>query len=360
MAEESSDRLVIQERPYMAWIISVVFIGIGSYLGVTQSQWIAGALMGGMGLLVLVIVGGGGTLIADRTARLVTLTTRAFFVPRTQEFTFDEIASVEIDQSRSSKGGVTYCVVLMTTDGQMHRLAPYYSSGYAGYARKADRLRSFLGLQSENANPIERLVGPQKAAMLYQRTNTRAQTGVTDGIPWNIETASSGAGGNTTRWFTSSVKLESGFVMLIQGGSDTPQGGVLGGLAGSLGKLAYGQYLRMYGIHESETPGIQTGQPVQNVDPRIAENFSTLTSDDYQARQLLNPWAVEPLAAWARRHPIKSIQVAASGQFGPLFVLFSPSGLTLGFAVHIETPTMIDEIARLGADLALANGAQRS
>jgi hypothetical protein len=143
--------------------------------------------------------------------------------------------------------------------------------------------------------------------------------------------------------------------MLVQGGGNQPGGKGLGGLLGSLSQLVYKQYIGMYQIGSDETPDLESAQAVQNLDPRLASNFISLTNDSFAARQMLNPWTVGPLANWAARHPAGGMQVMRDNTYGPMLVLFSPRGVTIAFAGQIDQAEMIEEITQLGVELVKAN-----
>jgi hypothetical protein len=233
-------------------------------------------------------------------------------------------------------------------------LTPYYSGGWNARHATAERLRAFLGLPSQPG------LVEQALQMAFTPTARSSHAGSTDGVNWQLDFVKSAGGGSVTRWFSDAFQFPGQFLMLVQSAGGAQRAAPLGGLLGSVAQFAYTQYLRMYQVEPSETPELESAGPVDGLDPRLAQHYITLTSDSYEARQLLNPWAVQPLAECADRHPVRGVQVVRRGQFGPLFVLFSPKGLVLAFATAIENEEQVNAIVQLGAALVHAQGAPRA
>jgi hypothetical protein len=316
---------------------------------------IAGAACLAIGLLIFAAFGGVSTCVLDRERGTVTLKYRSLFRAKTQEYPLTDIASVEIGRSRKdSEGHSSFRVELALTSGERIPLTPYYSSGWNARHARAERLRAFLGLPSQPG------LMEQALQMAATPTVRSSHTGSTDGVDWQLEFVKSGRGGTVTRWFTDAAQMPNQFLMLVQSAGGSRKAEPLGNLLGSLAQLAYTQFLSMYQVGPGETPGLELAVPVEGLDARLAQYYVTLTSDSYEARQLLNPWVVQSLVEWAERHPVRGVQVVKRGQFGPLFVLFSPKGLVLAFATAIENEERVNAIAQLGAALVRAQGGPRA
>ena len=329
-------------------------------------------IFGGLGLLVAVVSGFGSQLVLDKTEGAARLTRYTIGGKQVSEYLLSEVSTAEVARSggthhHSRRGSSTYRIELLLTNGERVPLTNYYTGGALTKQLQADKIRSFLGPQTVGDRAAAVLgisaYKDQLAQQMYQAHPVESPRGAqessaTDGVAWEIQRLMSASGGKVTRWFSAGAKTSGGFVMLVQGGSNQPGGKGLGALFGSLAQLVYKQYIGMYQVSPDETPGIETAQPVQNLDPRLASAFITLTNDSYAARQALNPWAVAPLADWTTRNPAGGVQVMRDNTFGPMFVLFSPRGVTIAFASQIDDPAMIAEITRLGVELVKANSAQ--
>jgi hypothetical protein len=352
--EHNTNRLTLTDRPFGLWFVCGLFIVSGSVM-LWKRATIGGGICLAIGLLILVGFGGVSTCDLDSERGTATLKYRSLFRSKTRECPFTEIAAVEVSRSRGSRRSrPSFCVELVTASGERLPLTPYYSSGWNAMHATAERLRAFLGLPSQPG------LMQQALQMAFTPTARSSQAGSTDGVNWQLEIFKSTGGGTVTRWFTAAVQSPGQFLMLVQSPGGAQRAATLGNLLGSFAQLAYTQFLRMYQVNSNETPGLESAGPVEGLDPRLAQYYITLTSDSYEARQLLNVWAVQPLVEWAERHPVRSVQVVGRGQLGPLFVLFSPRGLVLAFSTAVENEEQVNAVAQLGVALVRAQGESRA
>ncbi len=379
MEARSTDRLVVKDYPLTLWVIGAVLIvgGLLWILGFLALQpggfWPAGRELAQPGSLPHLIVSGGFwpgavmfligapmallssalTITADRLRGTLTLQYRSLVLASVKELPVTEIASVEVDRSSSTHSGrtsTTYRVILALASGGQVPLRSYYSSGYAAKERIARQLREFLGVTGLNMRPV---TAPQAMRQVMTPSFTPTQEGTTEGVAWRLENAHFG-GIPVSRWFSAHVRLPDSFLCLMQRPPDprAAQGG--GGLAGMVSQMLYRQVLSMYGIDPGRLPGFDTAGPVEGLDSRLAPSFASLTNNQAEAWQCLNPWVIAPLAQWIEDHPMKTIQGA--GEAGQLIVLFSPEGLSATW-LNAVAPEQQETITRLGVDLARAQGA---
>ncbi len=167
---------------------------------------------------------------------------------------------------------------------------------------------------------------------------------MTDGVRWRMETRAL-ANAPITRWTSPDFKLDNGFIYIVQviPGQKASSGGLLGGLNNMLFK----QSISMYGYTAADTPGIETAQPMQNMDPRLEQHFMAFTSNQSAARQILNPWVIMPLLQWAQKYPMQQGQ---SGYGSQLTALYGPNGVTIAL-LGLSTPDRLQEITALGVEL---------
>ena len=368
MPSSDPNRLVISNRPVFGWIFGGIFIAAGFFMLLNEAGIIMSLIFGGIGLLVVLVGGLGSQLVLDRNEGSAQLTRYTIGGKQVSEYLLSEISTAEVARSGSSNirrsGSTTYRIELLLANGERLPLTNYYTSGSMSKQLQADKIRSFLGPQTmgDRAAAVLGLseVKDELAQQMYRARPLESprgaqESGVSGEVTWEIQRLASPSGGKVTRWFSAGAKTSGGFVMLVQGGSNQPGAKGLCGLLGSLAQLAYKQYVGMYQVAPDETPGLDAAQPVQNLDPRLASSYISLTDNSYGARQVLNPWTGAPLADWAARHPAGGVQVARANTFSPMFVLFSPRGVTIAFASQIDNPAMIEEIARLGVELVKAN-----
>jgi len=376
--ERPADQLIIRDYPVALWVIGAILTAGGllwelAFLALQPGGfWPAGSGLARPGSVFDMIVAGGFwpgavmffigapmallpsalTVTADRLRGTLTLRYRSPVLTSMKEYPLAEIASVEVESSRSTSHGrssTTYRLTLVLASGSRVPLRSYYSSGYAEKERKALQLREFLGVTGLNQRPA---TASQAMRQMETSPLTPVQEGVTEGVAWRLENAHFG-GVPVSRWFSAHFRLPDSFLCLMQRPPDlkATQGG--GGLAGRISQMLYRQVLSMYGFDPGSLPGFDTALPVEGLDPRLAPSFVSLTNDQAGARQCLNPWVITPLAQWVEQHPMTSIQSA--GEAGQLIVLFSSEGTSVTW-LNAVAPEQQETIARLGVDLVRAQG----
>jgi hypothetical protein len=359
MSPIDTNRLVISNRPVFAWVFGLIFVLAGIFMAI-QGTFLMALIFGGIGLLVALLSGFGSQLVLDKTEGVARLIKYTIGGKQVREVLLEELSTAEVRRT----GQNTYRIELLLTNGESLPLTAYSTSGQMSKQLQADKIRTFLGPQKPG-DRVAALLGvsavkDQLAQQMYQPRPVQSvrgaeESGTAEGVNWEIQRLRSASGGKITRWFSEGAKLPGSFVMLVQGGGNQPSSKGLGGLLGSLSQLVYKQYIGMYQIGSDETPDLESAQAVQNLDPRLASNFISLTNDSFAARQMLNPWTVGPLANWAARHPAGGMQVMRDNTYGPMLVLFSPRGVTIAFAGQIDQAEMIEEITQLGVELVKAN-----
>lgn len=317
----------------------------------------------------------------------MTLTTHSLFRPAaTRAFRVGEVVSVNVEVGRS-RDGDTYRLRLATAGGLAVAVTPYFSSGLANHERKAARLRAFIGMEAPylSAGPQAGGDGGSGQSMKAPNSPVATMSGSTEGIPWIVESGASSPGRNIafTRWTTTKIGIPDGCTILVQ---TTPRShspirvgsvrdtalfkkwvhrlgfdpervsGILKALSGevSLPMLMFKEYPRMLGIDPDTIPDFDRAESIEALETRLEGRYRVLGTDPAESNRLLDSRAVEALAAWARRFPMRSFRSIRAEHPAPLIVLFTPSALTIGFLTVITEPSMVTDICRLGADLALA------
>lgn len=343
--QSDGNLLVVKERPVFAWVAGGVTSLISLALFTSPGGWIEGlvSLVAGLGMLLLTSV---NIITLDKNRNRFSLQRRFLWRTFTQEARLDEIATFKLEANQYGEGGRTYRVVAMRTDGQSIPFTAAYTAGHERKRRRAAQLNQWLAA----AQPAIRgsLTAPAAPANL-PGAPAEMHSGETDGVAWQMQLLQVGEA-PITRWFSPEFKMEAGFLLLAQ----KPQGMRLPGkLLGSLGRMFGEQALSLYGFSPADTPGIGSASPLEPSEPRLEPYYLTLTSNPLAARQVLNPWAIPLLVAWAERNPLQPVDTAQSP--AQLVALFSPQGVYLA-ALRSQAAVEQEALSHLGVDLVRAQG----
>jgi hypothetical protein len=358
--------LTFRDIPFVSWLFGFAFLGTGIYFFSSQGfSWIfVGAAA--IGLIFLLLLWG-LTITADKQSRVLRLHYWSlYFLHKTREIPFDEIATIRVNSMRSGthRGEQTrsFRIEVIRRDNSIVPFRAYYSGGFLDSLWKqkmVDRLRAFIGLaEAFDESPVGfmRAIGqiaPLQAAQQQQAlTGSNAQEHVTNGVHWQLQSTAFGAM-PATRWFSPDFKMRSGFLFLAQKAA----GQSSGGLMAALGNALFQQSISLYGFTPADTPNIAQAAPLSPVPPLIDFNFTAFTNNPAEAREILNPWTQNPLAEWAQRHPLKQFQ--PSGSISQLVVLFSPNGV---YAATLGTlqPDQVTELTDLGVEMVRTQGVHAS
>ena len=350
------NHLVMKKYPILEWIFGLIFIGVGIWVALQPDGLITGIIAIAVGVLFGVILASINTVIIDKTQGVFTIRQRKIYQNKVNEIPLSDVDTIDLETHRSLNKGrtsTTYRLVVLTRSGERVPLTSSYSSGYLGKANQAKKLREFLTGQKESL--MQAAMGPTLGRAVQQAAVAQSgpsQPGTTDGVTWRLDTVTFGAI-PVTRWIFDQLAFPGQFLLLAQkpkGSGNLFGSGQPSGLLGGLSQMVYRQLVSMYGFNEYDTPGLDAAQPLTGVDANLDDNYASLTSDPYGARQLLTPWSVMPLVNWAQQHPLKRIQTGGAGQVGQIVALFSPNGLYV-CAMGLTRPEMGEPIKRLGIDI---------
>jgi hypothetical protein len=366
-----NSRLVMRDYPLFNWLAGIFFLILGAYYipfilqgpSAFNTVFIIIELLVG---LLLILWGTIVTIQADRQTQILSISSRSVLKGSKKEIAFADISAVQLEMStshnRSSRrSGPTYRIVVVCKDGQSIPFHSYYSSGTASKMKQVEKLRAFLGVSgSDPGFGIKAALqfGSQVARQEFQKqqeilTGSEAEDHLTDGVHWKIQTVTFG-GTPVTRWYSSGFQIPGSFLYLAQkvAGQRSSSGA---GLLAGLGKMLFQQSMAVYGFGSEDTPGVEKGEAIIPLDSGLEPYFTAYTSDLGTARQILNPWAIAPLADWATRYPLKSLQ--GRGVFGQLAILFSPRGVYIA-SLGTMIPEAVEELTNLGVALIKAQGSR--
>lgn len=353
-------QLVIRDTPLGLWFFGALFAGIGAFIFVgSGGKELFLLLFVVVGLAVLVL-SSTLTITADRLARTLRLEYRSLLGRNLKEISFDEIGSIHIQRSVSHRRGrtsSTYRVAATLKSGEVVPFRSYYSSGAGSKEQQAEQLRAFIGIGGLDSTPGGLIQAVPQMVQAALQSQQQAVSGVgpnemreTNGVHWQVQVIGMGAS-PLTRWHSPDFVTPGSFLYIAQ----KAEGQASGGFLASLGATLFRQSISMYGFRPDDTPGIDRAGPLSPLDPGLEPYFMAFSNDPTSARQTLNPWAVMPLADWARRHPLKQFQ-SGSGM-GQLVVLVGPNGVYL-VSLGMLQPDALDELTALGVELVRSQGSQ--
>jgi hypothetical protein len=361
--ENMETEIKFRDYPYVTWLMGIGVLIFGTYQTLTNmssSTWLNSVAGIVIGLLVL-ILGYGLTITADKQTRILTLDYRSILLHSVKEIPFDDIAAIRIhsrterEVGRSSRS-TTYCIRAELKNGEAISFRTYYTSEFFRKQKIVDGLRKFMDLpETLDATPAGILrAAPQIGSAIAQAqqqslTGANAETRTTDGVNWQLQSIGIGAA-PATRWFSPDFKTQGGFLFLAQkvAGQDS------GGFMASLSKMLFKQSISLYGFDASDTPNLAQADVFASLSPALATHFMAFTNDQTESRQLLNPWVQNPLADWGTRYPLQQFQGAGT-RYTQIIVLFSPNGTYIA-TPSILQPDQVEEITKLGVELIKAQG----
>jgi hypothetical protein len=325
LMNRNESQLVIRDFPILLWIFGLVFAGVGALILYDSRQALVPAMIFlavGLGILLFT---NALTINVDRGTRTLKLEFRSVLRHTIKQVSFDEIADINVERSRShgrGGSGYTYKVIVTRKDGQVIPFHSFSSSGWKKKERMAGRLRDFIG------------VVPQVQAI---------ETRETDGVHWKIEPIGEGDT-KRTRWYSPDIKTPGVFLFMAQ----KAEGQASGGLLASIGGLFLKQAIAAYGFQKDDVPGLDHATTLAPLDPALEPHFMAYSNNQASARHMLNPRVAMPLTAWVQRYPLKQFQMGSS--IGQLVMLFGPNGVYLATMNRLQ-PDQANELAALGVEV---------
>ncbi len=346
---EQKSSIVLRDYPLTLWLIGLLFAGgAGYYYMVSGQNW---ALALSLVIVVLtILLPSVVTVQVDRYAGTLTIRWSSLLRRKTRQVPLRDIQNVQVQSSVSydeDGKSVTYRVVFVLNNGEVLPLRSTYSSGYLAKEAKAHRLRELLGLESKNL--FEQ--AQQQAEELFHEEQASTpgipqSEQVTQSVHWRVETKAFG-GTPITRWHSQDYTFPDGFLFLAQ--KFPGQKTATSGLMGALSKTLLQSSLKMYAFGAEEAPNAATATLLSPLPAGLEEHFTAFTTNASIARQVLNPWACNPLIQWTQRYPMKQ------GSQNQLVVLFGATGLYLS-VLGLANPEFLEELTYLGVDLVRAQG----
>jgi hypothetical protein len=144
MVEHTQTRLVLRERPYLVWGVSLLLAGAGVFVALTSDERLFGAAFAVVGLGAILLGGQTVSCTFDRASGDVRRVSRGW--PRSGEQRHPLADVREVRLTQGSGRGRTYRLELVLSAGRRVPLTTTYGSGKADQEATARLVRSFLGL----------------------------------------------------------------------------------------------------------------------------------------------------------------------------------------------------------------------
>ncbi len=357
----NNKEVISQDIPIWMWLSGDLFVGVGGFLlwkGAAPWYFSGIFLLTGLLFIALTPI---VTVSLDRGSGVIEVRKKSLFRNRFNEVPAHQVASAYVQQTISSgtEGGssMVYRVVIELENGEVIPLRGYYSSGFKGKQRTAEKIRAALGVPGVDQDRRWRGNSPMDVFTLREAkgqlkaTNIEPGEHLTNGVRWELETYTYGAADASTpmyRWLSTDFETPGYFLYLAQKAVGQGQ---QKGLMNLMGKMLIKQSMRIYGFDSSYAPGIDTASSLEDVDRRLMEQFFIYSSSPVEARRLLNPWTVMPLIGWVDRYALE----AGTKNFNQLSVLFSPNGVFVS-VLNVLDAAQVDELVSLGVELLRAQG----
>jgi hypothetical protein len=354
--DNQDSTLTFREFPLSNWILGILFLGLAA-----TNLYGQGLSVGSTDFIFMVIeIAAGAFLIlsgwiiiihADRLTQTLSVRTLAVFNSSYKEVLFSDIEAIQLElnpaSNRSQRSGLTYRIAIIRKSGEHVPASFFFNNGNKGKERMVEKLRAFVNVKGDDTgmgNIFQ--VASQLAAQQFQKeqetiTGSEVEEHETDGVHWTLETRAFG-GMPVSRWHSPDFKCDGFFLYLVQKmPGEKPSGGLIA-------KTLYKTSMALFGFSGNLTPNENRAELLAQLDPQLENDFSAYTSDASQARQVLSPWTVNPLAAWVQAHPLEK-----SNRGDELAILFSPEGLYLA-TMGLTNSEFLDEVTKLGAEMVKA------
>jgi hypothetical protein len=154
VVEHTAGKLVLQDRPWLIWLVGGLFVVAGSWVALTSDERLIGAAFAVTGAVLILALANTVTATFDRGLGRFTQSSRGVVRNSETAHALSEVVSVGVHQSHSGRPSRTHRLVLGLSSGARVPLTPIFSSGKADKDRVAATIRQFLDLQELPETPI--------------------------------------------------------------------------------------------------------------------------------------------------------------------------------------------------------------
>jgi hypothetical protein len=142
VARNSDEQVVFKEYPIGLWLFGLPFLGAGAVMVKVDREMVVLALLGAVLIAFASIL----TVTVDHRQGTLNLHYQSLIRARTKSYPLSEITFINVAEDRERER--MYRVELVLRSGDVVPLRYFYSVGKAGKERRAQQLRSALGVET--------------------------------------------------------------------------------------------------------------------------------------------------------------------------------------------------------------------
>lgn len=248
----------------LIWLSAgLVLITIVVWRSEANWKWISG----GLSFLVMILLAYFGEQVScylDVDRRVIFLRRTRIWKKTEREIPFENIVNTAVESSSSGTTTRTHKVILALTSGERISLNAHPSSTKWTKDKLAQKIADTLNQSRE-----EPMIPVLNGVVSVERQ------GETRGITWKINSITANNSAQITKWFSSAVRFDGGFLLLIPSAGSSNSG------AGRLTKTSryfYKQYLRTLMIEETQVPGFDDAVLLKKEDFPLGANYSCISN----------------------------------------------------------------------------------
>jgi hypothetical protein len=151
VVRRTQTELSLQERPWLAWLVGLLFITSGSYVALLGGEPVFGGAFAAIGVGAILAFGDTVTCTFDLKTGQFTRESRGPRGTRQVQYALKEIVGVRV--ARSVGRSQTFRVELVRASGDRVPLTSSYSSGKGDKQESAELIRGFLELSDPGEVP---------------------------------------------------------------------------------------------------------------------------------------------------------------------------------------------------------------
>lgn len=154
VVQQTAGRLVLQEKPWLVWLVGGLFVVAGSGVALMSSERLFGAAFAVTGAVLILGFANTVTATFDRDARRFTRSITGLLRNSETGHPLGEVVSIDVEASPSANPSRAHRLVLGLSTGARFPLTSSYSSGKQDKEQTAGVIRQFLDLRGAPDVPL--------------------------------------------------------------------------------------------------------------------------------------------------------------------------------------------------------------
>lgn len=153
VVKQSAGRLVLQEKPWLVWLVGGLFLVAGSFVALNSDERVFGGAFAIAGAVLILAFANTETATFDRGTGRFTRETRGLLRNSTTACALADVTAVRVDASAAGSPSRAYRLALVMASGARVPLTTSYASGKPDKDQQAAEIRRFLRLPDEAPAP---------------------------------------------------------------------------------------------------------------------------------------------------------------------------------------------------------------